>query len=161
VAPHSTRIHLTPYGSMLDLHPGIAGRPAHRQRVALAWRAGAAAPGPEERLEYPRMAEGDHEDVVVRTLVTGEVSTLWLRGDLDVVARVRLANAIKKSDSRGRDRPHGRRLGRALHRLQRGVGALLDGQRLGATLVIRNPVPNVRRVLDIIGVNTFATIENT
>jgi anti-anti-sigma factor len=41
-----------------------------------------------------------------------------------------------------------------------GVGALLEGQRLGVTLVIRNPAASVRRVLEIVGVDSFATIEN-
>jgi anti-sigma B factor antagonist len=106
------------------------------------------------------MTEGDHEDVVVRTRVADEVGTLWLRGDLDVVARDRLANAIRALVSAGAtaltvDFSDVRFIDSS------GVGALLEGQRLGATLVIRNPAPNVRRVLEIVGVDTFASIENT
>jgi anti-sigma B factor antagonist len=106
------------------------------------------------------MTEGDHEDVVVRTLVTGEVGTLWLRGDLDVVVRDRLANTIRALVSAGAITLTADLTD--VHFIDSsGVGALLEGQRLGANLVIRNPAPNVRRVLEIVGVDTFATIENT
>ena len=159
MAPHSTRIHLTPYGSILA--PTPASRAGHPIVNEWRWPGGSARlrPSPESLWSIYAWLKA-----TTRTcrphLVTGEVTRSGCAPDLDVVARDRLANPTKGLVAAGATRPHGRRLAPALHRSS-GVGALLHGQRLGATLMIRNPAPNVHRVHEIVDVNTFATNENT
>ena len=83
-----------------------------------------------------------------------------LRGDLDLQTSEELRAVLEKEVEAGADDVTVD-LSEVSFLDSMGIGALLVVHRLGATLTLRNPAPNVRNVLELTGICAVATVEET
>jgi anti-anti-sigma factor len=93
-------------------------------------------------------------DAVLKTEIDGERAVLSLQGELDLARRVEIVTAVTNLVADGVtslviD------LGEVSFMDSSGLSALLEARRLGAELSLRNPTDRVRRLLDVVMIESL------